>query len=109
MTRIPISPGESVSLKTLRIVKWALERGGKFTAKEVQRQFRLSKSKAYLVTAEWRKVFGSEPPKRGRKPSKAELQQEQAELTASQVAPGDVHQTTQVPSRIDLASLIHRR
>lgn len=59
-------PGDSSMLKMLKVTRWALLRGGTFTAPELQRRFGTSKCMAYTYTAEWRKVFGREPPPRAR-------------------------------------------
>jgi hypothetical protein len=61
-------PGDPSPLKMLKVVRWALQRGGKFTALELQARFGTSKCMAYDYTRYWRQVFGDQPPPRARRP-----------------------------------------
>lgn len=80
-------PGDPSPLKMLKVARWALLRGGTFTALELRARFGTSKCMAYDYTRYWRQVFGTEPPPRARK--------------------GGVKQgTTEVPEPINLDSLL---
>lgn len=59
-------PGDTSMAKMLKVVRWALLRGGRFTPPELRRRFGCSKTMAYSYHAEWRKVFGDQPPPRAR-------------------------------------------
>jgi hypothetical protein len=66
-------PGDSSMLKMLKVVRWALLRGGTFTPMELKRRFGTTKCMAYSYHREWVKVFGHEPPPRARvSPNKAD-------------------------------------
>jgi hypothetical protein len=60
-------PGDPSPLKMLKVVRWALQRGGTFTALELRARFGTSKCMAYDYTRYWRQVFGDQPPPRARK------------------------------------------
>lgn len=57
-------PGDSAMTKMLKVTRWALQRGGRFTAPELMARFGTTKSMAYAYTKQWRAVFGTEPPPR---------------------------------------------
>ena len=58
-----ILKSDSASLKVLKVTKWALMRGGTFTAAELRRRFpNVSKPHSYRIVKEWRSVFGLTAP-----------------------------------------------
>jgi hypothetical protein len=85
-------PGDSSMVKMLKVTRWALLRGGTFTATELQDRFATTKSMAYTYTYAWRAVFGKAPPLRAH-PHRAQ---------AVDGAPGN----GQSPKRIDLSTLL---
>jgi hypothetical protein len=102
MSKLPIKPTDSVTLKAFRVTKWALERGGRFSGKELRDQFNMSKSRAYKVAAEWREVFGNKPPRRARKAAAG------VGSTPADDSRAIVSDSPGLGDRIDLASLLCR-
>lgn len=59
-------PGDSSTVKMLKVVAWALRRGGTFSPLELKARFHCGRATAYRYAAEWRQVFGTDPPPRAR-------------------------------------------
>lgn len=53
---------KQLATRAFRVCQWALGRGGRFTARDLQAEFGLSEATSARYRAAWRKVFGDKPP-----------------------------------------------